>query len=454
MKYLSEVLIIGAVLLLSACSGLTVEKAPLAQQHEAPEDARPAPVGFSKIRFAIPTGTPVRSYSPKGALGLLECGPPYGMEEGGTSSRSFPNDDSRRIFLDTLEGEGYDVAGDPGRMFDEEEDEMRAVYSVGARVTDVKMDLCRHTNIWGSHRGDSGEAVITVEWTVFDLLHRKNAYKTVTKGYAKQKLPNYETGPLLMEKAFEAAVHNLGADPEFHELVFNGTPPDRPLETVYDENEGAEDAMKFDPREAVPLPGQKISEKAAQGRLEDIRKSVVMIEAAGTHGSGFFITNDGHILTNAHVVGNATRVRVVTSGKKEKLIGEVLRLDRKRDVALVRLEQVPEGLAIKTLPVRAEKPNVGEEVYAIGAPELKRLEDTVTKGIVSAWRYDPKEKQDYIQADVDVYSGNSGGHLIDGHGNVIGMSALGWNIAPDTLGGLNWFIPIGDALKQLEITLP
>lgn len=436
--------------LLSACSGLRVERTPLAQPLDAPRDGQPAPIGFREIRWAVPTGTPVASSSPQGILGLFLCDWPYGMVEKGFSSRSFPDDNFKRLFMDTLEGQGYDVTGDPGRFFDEEEDEMRTTYAVGGRVVDVKADTCHRTNFWGIDRGVKGETSLTVEWSVFDLLTRRAVYKTQTKGYARLQRSNYDGVALMVEEAFSAAVNNLGAEPAFHDLVFYGTVPDDAPNTVEDPDEAP--ATLFDPNEDVTLDSMAVSAQTAEGRLEDLRRAVVMIEAGGAHGSGFFVTKQGHILTDAHVVGNAVRVRVVSSGKKEKMIGEVLRLDRRRDVALIRLEKVPDDLSIVTLPVRPREPAVGEPVYAIGAPMLRKLQDTVTKGIVSALRYDRRRRLPFIQADVDIYPGSSGGPLLDENGNAIGLAVEGYFIADETLGGLNWFIPVGDALKALEIS--
>lgn len=436
-------------ILLAACSGVTVEKIPLAQPEYPPENAQPSPIAFNKVHYAIPTGTTLASYSPRGLLGFLNCAGPYGTAEGGIRSRNFPDDNFREIFLNTMKAEGFDVAGDPGRMFDEQEDQMRAIYSVGARVTDIKIDLCRQVNFWGIAKGDAGEAAITIEWSVFDLLHRRNVYKTVTKGYAKRDIPNYDGIALLIEDSFAASAHNLGADKSFYDLVFNGmTPQDAPM-TVEDPFE--EPATIYNADEKVVLDSQALSRVPAQDQMEQMLHVTVMIQAANTHGSGFFITRQGHILTNAHVVGNATRVRVVTSGKNDKLVAEVLRLDRRRDVALLRLENMPENMMIEPLPMRLEKPGIGEDVYAVGSPYHTRLQDTVTKGIVSAHRMDARERQPYIQADVAVYGGNSGGPLVDQFGNVVGMSVSGYNDGDVQLSALNNFIPIGEALRRLEI---
>ncbi len=434
----------------AGCGGLVVQPEPLQDISPPPGDARPSPVAFNKIRYQIPTGTPLVSSSPKGPFGLLSCSFPYGlMEQGGVSSRLFPTDDYRRVFLDTLAGQGYDVAGDPGRLFDEEEDEMRAVYSVGARVIDVKADLCRKTTLFTSvYRGHTGEANITIEWTVFDLLNRRNAYKTITRGYARLDLPNHEAVPLLMERAFAAAVHNLGADEQFHELVFYGSTP-RDIPYTYEDPYESPEA-RFNPRESVIWPDLPISKRPAVQWLDDIRRSVVLIQAGPGHGSGFFITEDGHILTNAHVVGNAGRVRVVTSGKEEALLADVLRVDRRRDVALLRLETPPEQTP-SVLPARLDMPKIGEDVYAIGAPSYTRLQDTVTKGIVSAHRIDRRTGLSEIQADVIVHGGNSGSPLLDAYGNILGLSVSTYAQGEERLSGLSTFIPLQNALQAIDI---
>ena len=147
-------------------------------------------------------------------------------------------------------------------------------------------------------------------------------------------------------------------------------------------------------------------------------------------------------MTNARVVGDANRVRIVSTGKEEKMIAEILRIERKRDVALLRLEKIPDDLRIKTLPIRSAMPAVGEDVYAIGAPNYKRLQDTVTKGIISAHRIDPRRKHPIIQADVTIHGGNSGGPLLDKNGNLIGLAVSQFVRGDIALDGLNNFIPL------------
>ncbi len=445
------ILLFALMPLTIACQGLPIDQVPLRTPILPPENARPAPIGFNELRYAVKTGTPVVSQSPKGALGLLTCTPPYGVTDVGLRGRTFPTDEHKEIFRDSLEGLGYDVTGNPGRLFDEQEDIMRTAYAVGGRVTDLKIDVCGLTSIWGVPQGYRGEAEITIEWSVFDTLKRKTMLKKTVSGYSEIRTGNLDGKVLLFEEALAAAIHNLGTDQEFYDLVFLGIEPKDPPSSYEDPYEDPVDVFADG---TLTLPALNQSNLTTRGRLDDIAKTAVLIQTAGGHGSGFFVSHEGHILTNAHVVGNASRVRVVTSGKHEKLVADVLKVARKRDVALLRVRNLPDDFDMPLLPIRQTDVKVGEDVYAIGAPKLTRMQDTITKGIVSAYRMERREKQVLIQADVTIHGGNSGGPLIDEYGNIVGIAVSAYQIEDTGVGiGLNNFIPIKDALEKLDISL-
>ncbi|MEO6362841.1 MAG: trypsin-like peptidase domain-containing protein, partial [Caldimonas sp.] len=136
-------------------------------------------------------------------------------------------------------------------------------------------------------------------------------------------------------------------------------------------------------------------------------------------GSGFLISTDGLILTNAHVVREAKDVTVKLSDRRE-FTAKVLGFDAATDIAVLRIDA-------KDLPVvRLGDPKsleVGDPVLAIGAPY--GLEQTATSGIVSAkGRSLPGDAVvPFIQTDAAVNPGNSGGPLFDGNGSVVGINA-------------------------------
>ena len=159
-------------------------------------------------------------------------------------------------------------------------------------------------------------------------------------------------------------------------------------------------------------------------------------------GSGFIIASDGLILTNAHVVDGATELRVRLADQRE-FTGKVLGADKLTDVAVVKIDA-------KDLPaVKLGNPSnlkVGEWVAAIGSPF--GLESSVTAGIVSAKsRSLPDERLvPFIQTDVAVNPGNSGGPLFNMTGEVVGINSQIFSTSGGYM-GLSFSIPIDLAIK-------
>ena len=159
-------------------------------------------------------------------------------------------------------------------------------------------------------------------------------------------------------------------------------------------------------------------------------------------GSGFIISSDGYILTNAHVVGSADGITVRLTDKREfkaKLIG----YDKRTDVALIKIEAT--GLP----KVTAGDPNVlkvGEWVLAIGSPF--GFDSSVTAGIVSAkGRSLPQENYvPFIQTDAAINPGNSGGPLFNMKGEVIGINSQIYSRSGGYM-GLSFAIPIDVAME-------
>jgi len=145
-------------------------------------------------------------------------------------------------------------------------------------------------------------------------------------------------------------------------------------------------------------------------------------------------------------VGDAKLVKVRWSDGFETE-GEVVRQHKRRDVALVKTSA--HGRA--PLFLRVSRLNPGDTVYAIGTPLDPGYHGTVSRGIVSAYRLG--DGMSFLQSDVAVNHGNSGGPLLDERGAVVGITD--WGRGPDSGEdvpiGLNFFVPIGDALDFLAI---
>lgn len=160
--------------------------------------------------------------------------------------------------------------------------------------------------------------------------------------------------------------------------------------------------------------------KSGQGDFSGIVvkavKSVVTIRTDRSIGTGFIIAPDGYVVTNFHVISGARRLGVVTYDK-ELVAAKLIGIDRFHDLALLKIEGSYDALSLGD----SDKLQVGNKVIAIGNP--LGLSFTVTEGIISALeRIGPNNEPDYIQTDVSLNPGNSGGPLIDIQGNAIGIN--------------------------------
>ena len=235
--------------------------------------------------------------------------------------------------------------------------------------------------------------------------------------------------------------------PDFADLVERASPAVVNIRTtekvVIQQTQGGIPGMPEDQAEffrrffGVPIPGIPNGPKSAQpnnGKPQEADRGV---------GSGFIIESNGLILTNAHVVEGATTIYVTLTDKREfkaKLLG----MDKRTDVAVVKIEA-------RDLPRLAlgdsSKVRVGEWVLAIGSPF--GLENTVTAGIVSAKSRDTGDYLPFIQTDVAVNPGNSGGPLLNTAGQVIGINSQIFSRSGGYM-GISFAIPIDEAMRVAD----
>lgn len=198
------------------------------------------------------------------------------------------------------------------------------------------------------------------------------------------------------------------------------------------------------PESLVSAP---FAEEPVADVAEALLSSVVQIERDGGVGSGFIYDVDGHILTAAHVIGNATRVQIrFADGSTSR--GTVIGTDPDQDVAVLAVDRP--GLAPAPLALGADA-RVGQLAVAIGSP--LGFQQTVTSGVVSAedrsLRLGGTVVRNLIQTDASINSGNSGGPLADRYGRIIGINIA---IASRSGGsdGLGFAVPIDLAIDIAE----
>ena len=235
-----------------------------------------------------------------------------------------------------------------------------------------------------------------------------------------------------------AQVRNL---PDFTDLVEAVGPSVVNIRTLEKVKAGAagsadEQMLEFFRRFGIPVPpNMPRSPRADRPQPDEDQPRGV--------GSGFILTSDGLVMTNAHVVEGADEVLVTLTDKREfkaKIIGS----DKRTDVAVVKIEAT--GLpAVKIGDIGRLK--VGEWVMAIGSPF--GLENTVTAGIVSAKQRDTGDYLPFIQTDVAINPGNSGGPLLNMRGEVVGINSQIYSRSGG-FQGISFAIPIDEATRVAD----
>jgi S1-C subfamily serine protease len=183
--------------------------------------------------------------------------------------------------------------------------------------------------------------------------------------------------------------------------------------------------------------------KYATQKVGESSKSVVTVKTKEGHGSGVFVSTEGYLVTNLHVTGSQTEDLEIVLGDGTKFKGRVERSNPVYDLALVKVE----GFKGKPLAISTSRDiELGESVFAVGTPTDVALGQTVTRGIISSKRN--FGELDYIQTDVSINSGNSGGALLDDAGRLIGI--VNAKIVGTGVEGVGFAIPsyyLSEALK-------
>ncbi|MBT5112604.1 MAG: trypsin-like peptidase domain-containing protein [Rhodospirillales bacterium] len=321
------------------------------------------------------------------------------------------------------------IKGDPHDLFKRKKSAQKAEYMIGANITKIASNICRETDVINGGRLNqfSGEFYVDVEWSILSTVTDQVVFKLKTQGYHKQ-VKQIRNGPLLMfQGAFSNAAQNLVTSAKFVTL--------------------AERKSDSAPARSFAGTGLKINfkpetDRPIKSKMAKVLSAVATVRIGGGHGSGFFISNDGYMLTNAHVVGDSKKVGVVLNNGIE-VPARVIRKLKSRDIALIKV-----GLHVPNpLPIRHKPLTRLEQVYAIGTPIEEGLHSTISKGIVSGFRNFNGKK--FIQSDTSISPGNSGGPLVDQNGNVVGVSVL--KVVTPGAEGLGLFIPISNALSALKI---
>jgi serine protease Do len=229
--------------------------------------------------------------------------------------------------------------------------------------------------------------------------------------------------------------------PDFTELAERVSPTVVNIRTTERRGSGAS-PHEIDPnieeflrRFGIPMPNRPDPRRGPRSDEDESRQRGV--------GSGFVLSADGFIMTNAHVVEGAEEVFVTLTDKRE-LKARIIGADRRTDVAVVKVDAT--GLPFVKIG-DVNKLKVGEWVMAIGSPF--GLDNTVTAGIVSAKQRDTGDYLPFIQTDVAINPGNSGGPLLNLRGEVVGINSQIYSRSGGFM-GISFAIPIDEAMRVSE----
>jgi len=262
---------------------------------------------------------------------------------------------------------------------------------------------------------------LSIEWEIFDL-YDQSKYKQTYKA---------ESGDFSFDFEKENAVKKSIED-AITESFFK-----------FMDTKEVKKLIKKEASQELKMEKLLITRPAIVNNLEEAMNATVTIKTKNGHGSGCFISNDGYIVTNFHVVSNNDKLTVITKEGKE-YSAKLVRKNEFSDLALIKVDG--------TFPKAFRLPDtknykVGENIFAIGTPKSIELGQSLSKGIISGFR--TYENNDLIQTDASVNGGNSGGALVNKNGEFIGVvNAKVFGVGVE---GLGFSIPAEIILSNLSI---
>jgi len=367
----------------------------------------------------------------------METGAPIGKVTGGwlhitfTTLKATPGEGAKglaHIGMEELRKAHYTVVGDENTLFSEHQIEKNR-YQLGANITWIQLDL--HFQPGWTSATVSARGAMTTVWQVYDTLAGKVAFSRTTETRYEES-SRADSADVAMFGMFRKAFRQLLAEPSWVSF------------------------MRPDPGSAV-LPPSAAMDPISIGQgggpnpvtlpadFPKVLDAFLTLQPGRVLGSAFIISPDGYALTAAHVVSG---LKTVPARLRSDVVldAQVVRIDEDTDVALLKLP----GSSFRSFALSAQpSADIGSDVFAVGNPEVKELEASVTKGVVSGNR--EIEGRKFIQTDAAANPGSSGGPLLDRNGRAIGI--ISWKFAGPALQGLAFAVPIGVALDRLHLKL-
>ena len=341
-------------------------------------------------------------------------------------------------YRNALTQHGYKVAQPGKAQFALQQTSSMPDLSLAAKIVGLKIRTCSSPNAYiideASRYSHPGKAstYLKIEWALFDNLRRKVIYRGVSEG-----VDHGFSGPVQrdglnvsLHKAFSSALERQLSNADFAEKFIR--------------NEAQTNETPSTGRVHLsPVYAPRGNETFSQ-RVRDLLGSVCTVRTPSGHGSGFLVDNEGHVLTNHHVVGTADTALLLFGD--EEIPARVVARGEMADVALLKMERIPDP---KPLDLSLTEPVVGESLFVVGTPLDESLSHTVTSGILSSVREVAGVR--YFQTDAAVNPGNSGGPVFDSSGNVIALAVASLRDNNGSSVNINYLVPMRNALSALGI---
>lgn len=268
-------------------------------------------------------------------------------------------------------------------------------------------------------------------WTLTNTLTKeeiKSSYMRKTSFWNYQYATDSETIQKMVDYSLELSLYDFLGKSRVTEFLNN---PKNPMDSIFN----AWETLKMD------------TSSSPVDNFDDAFDATATIKVADGHGSGFFISADGYLVTNHHVIeGNDSAEIKVFLGESEPLTATVVRSNPIFDLALLKVDTNNLNFLRPGINREVKK---GTEVFAIGTPRHMDLYKTVSAGIISSNREDQGKK--VIQSDVKINLGNSGGPMILENGDLLGI--VNAKLIGTGIEGISFAIPAYYISEMLKIEL-
>lgn len=380
-------------------------------------------IGFDKLLAIFEDGEQVGSYT--NLDGKVE---PVIWE----GSVKLGNSSFEKSFYQRMTDYGFETPIKKGsKLFsDSENQRMLPRYTIGAQIVGYDIQI----NETDDKSFGAGKLLVKIrlkiEWKVFDKSIDEVVYTYINEGVVRKREWYSTSGKDIALHAFDMALIDFAENSDFYSLIKS-------------RKDSRIDTHIITEKKAIQLSVVKSMEF---GKLSEMiqycSKACVTIVTDAGHGSGAFIGKDGYIVTANHVVQDVNKIDIIMSNGVE-LAAQVISSDLANDVALLKVA----GSGFQPLSISTEMIGLGEEVITIGTPADIEFGQSVSKGMISGKRI--VEGQDYIQIDMSVSPGNSGGPLLNSNGEVIGIVRS--KIIGNGIEGIGFAIPIKSVIESLGI---